>query len=47
MPYKIRKEGEKQCVYNTDTGERKGCSDSYKKAVAFMRKLYQVESEKK
>lgn len=47
MPYKLFRSGKKTCVRNTDTGENKGCSDSRDMAVAHMRRLYQVENEKK
>jgi len=47
MPYEIRKEDDKFCVYNSDTDKKKGCSDTKKEAAAFMRKLYSVESADK
>lgn len=40
MPYEIRMQGGKHCVYNKDTGESKGCSDSHDMAVKHMRALY-------
>ena len=43
MPYEIRNEDEKFCVYNKDTGESKGCSDSKEKAIQHMRALYAHE----
>ena len=44
MPYTIRREKNKFCVYNSDTGENKGCSDTYEEAVAHQRVLYGVKS---
>lgn len=46
MPYEIRKEKEKYCVYNSETHESKGCSDSKEKATDHMRALYAAESQK-
>jgi len=46
MPYEIRKEGKKWCVYNEDTGEKKGCSDTKDKATAHMRLLYMKAKDK-
>lgn len=43
MPYKIQKKGSEWCVTNKQTGESKGCSESYEKAVAHMRVLYGVD----
>jgi hypothetical protein len=43
MPYSIREEDGKYCVYNKDTGENKGCSDSHEKAIQHMRALYAHE----
>lgn len=43
MPYEIRMQGGKHCVFNKDTGDNKGCSDSHAKAVAHMRALYAAE----
>jgi len=45
MPYNIRKEGDKWCVYNKDTGDKKGCSDSEEKAKGHMRALYAAENK--
>ncbi len=39
MPY----ERKGKCIYNKETGERKGCSTSVGKAKAYMRALYAVE----
>jgi hypothetical protein len=47
MPYEIRKEDDKFCVYNSDTDKKKGCSDTKKEAAAFMRKLYSVDNADK
>lgn len=43
MPYEIRKKGSKHCVFNKETGESKGCSESYPMAVAHMRALYNAD----
>jgi len=43
MPYEIRKKGNKFHVYNKETGEDKGASDSREKAIAHMRLMYGVE----
>lgn len=40
MPWNIKKEGKKWCVFREDTGEKEGCSDSKEKATAHMRLLY-------
>jgi len=45
MPYELRKEDNKWCVYNKDTGENKGCSDSEEKGIAHMRALYVHEKK--
>lgn len=45
MPYEMRKKGNQYCVYNKDTGESKGCSDTRAMAVKHMRALY-ANSEK-
>jgi len=46
MPYEIRPsmKGKKKqwCVYNTESGENKGCSDTKEDAVSHMRLLYGV-----
>ena len=43
MPYEIRMQGGKHCVYNKDTGDNKGCSDTHAMAVKRMRALYAHE----
>jgi len=40
MPY----ERKGKCIYNKETGERKGCSTSVGKAKSYMRALYAVEN---
>jgi len=45
MPYKIRKEKNRFCVFNSDTNDKKGCSDTKEEAVAQMRALYAAESK--
>lgn len=42
MPYTIRKKKNEYCVYNADTGEEEGCSDSLEEAVAHRNVLYGV-----
>jgi len=39
MPYELRG----KCVYNKETGKKKGCSSSVKKAKAYMKALYASE----
>lgn len=46
MPYQIRKKDNKWCVYNKDTGEDKGCSDTRAMATKHMRALYANAGEK-
>jgi hypothetical protein len=43
MPYTIKKENNEWCVFNKDTGEKTGCSDTLEKAKAHMRTLYANE----
>lgn len=47
MPYSIRKVGNKFCVFNKQSGDKKGCSPTREKAEAHMRALYHGESGKK
>ena len=44
MPYEMRKQDEKWCVFNKDTGDKKGCSETRAMAVKHMRALYAAES---
>lgn len=44
MPYEVRKANKKFCVFNSDTNENKGCSDTRKKAVDHMKALYAAEN---
>jgi hypothetical protein len=48
MPYQIKKtSGSKPwCVFNKDTGDKKGCSKTEEDAIAHMRALYHAESGK-
>jgi hypothetical protein len=39
MPYELKG----KCVYNKETGKKKGCSSSVKKAKAYMKALYASE----
>lgn len=43
MPYNIKKQGDEYCVFNSDTGDNKGCSDSRAKAIRHMRAMYAAE----
>lgn len=45
MPYELRKQGEKYCVFNKETGANKGCSDTEEKGKAHMRALYANEKK--
>lgn len=47
MPYRLGKSGGKVCVFNKDTGEKKGCSDTREEAVKHMAALYAAESKDK
>ena len=47
MPYEIRKRGDKWHVFNQETGEDKGASDSRDMAVAHMRALYAAENDER
>jgi len=40
MPYEIRKVDDEYCVFNTDTGENKGCSETREEAEKHMEALY-------
>ena len=44
MPYAIRKKDNKWEVYNKETGESKGLSDTLHRAIGHMRALYAAES---
>lgn len=46
MPYNIKKKGSEYCVYNSDTGDSKGCSDSRGAAIKHMRALYANAGDK-
>lgn len=46
MPYSLRKQDDKWCVFNKDTGDNKGCSDSRGAAVKHMRALYANAGDK-
>jgi len=45
MPYEIKKTKASKpwCVFNKDTGEKKGCSETEEDAIAHMRALYHAE----
>lgn len=44
MPYHILKKGNLWCVYNKQTGEKRGCSPTREKAISHMRALYHAEA---
>lgn len=44
MPYEVRKEGDKHCVFNKDTGEKKACHDTEEEAERQVRLLHSVEA---
>lgn len=46
MPYNIKKSGSEYCVYNSETGDKKGCSDSRGAAIKHMRALYANAGDK-
>ena len=43
MPYLIKKQNDEWCVFNKESGEKKGCSPTLDKAKAHMRALYAHE----
>lgn len=45
MPYELRKQDGKYCVFNKETGANKGCSDTEEKGKAHMRALYANEKK--
>lgn len=45
MPYEVRKEGEKWCVFNSDTGDKKACHDSKEDADKQVSLLHAVEND--
>ena len=45
MPYEVKKEGDKHCVYNTDTGEKKACHDTEEEATKQVALLHAVEND--
>jgi|HubBroStandDraft_2_1064218.scaffolds.fasta_scaffold919340_2 hypothetical protein len=45
MPYEIRQEGDKHCIYNTDTDEKKACHDTEDDAKRQLRLLEAVEHD--
>lgn len=46
MPYELRKQGDKYCVINKETGDSKGCSDTREMGIKHMRALYAAEGTK-
>lgn len=45
MPYEIRKEGDKFCVYNKDSGDKKACHETQEDADRQVRLLHAVEND--
>lgn len=45
MPYELKQQDGKWCVFNKDTGDNKGCSDTREMGVKHMRALYVNESK--
>jgi hypothetical protein len=45
MPYGIRKEGDKHCVYNKSTNETKACHDTEEDAKRQRRLLEAIEND--
>jgi hypothetical protein len=45
MPYEVRNDGDKWCVYNTDTGEKKACHDTEDEAERQVKLLHMIEHE--
>jgi hypothetical protein len=45
MPYELKEEDGKHCVYNKDTGERKACHDDKEMAERQIRLLHSLEKE--
>ncbi len=45
MPYEIRKEGDKHCVFNKDTGDKKACHDTEEEAQRQVDLLHAVEND--
>ena len=45
MPYEIRKEGEKHCIFNKETGDKKDCHDTEEEAKRQLRLLEAVEND--
>lgn len=45
MPYEVRQEGDKHCVFNKDTGEKKACHDTKEEADRQVRLLEAVEND--
>jgi hypothetical protein len=45
MPYEIRREGDKHCIYNKDTGDKKTCHDTEEEAERQLRLLEAIEHD--
>jgi len=45
MPYEVRSEDGKHCVYNTETGDKKDCHDTEEEAQAQVRLLHELEKD--
>lgn len=45
MPYVVKEEDGKFCVYNKDTDDRKACHDTKEAAESQVRLLHEIERE--
>lgn len=45
MPYEIRSEGDRHCIYNSETGDKKGCHDTKEEAERQLRLLEAIEHD--
>lgn len=45
MPYEVREEDGKYCVYNKDSGDKKACHDDKESAESQVRLLHEIERE--
>lgn len=46
MPYQIKDEGDKFCVYNLDTNKKEGEFDTRDQAMKRMKALYKTEGKR-
>lgn len=43
MPYVVRQDGEKWCVFNEETGDKKACHDTQQEAERQVKLLHGLE----